>query len=248
LNGDQQGALTTDETRPILSVRMGGIALIGGALAFMAVFAFLASRFNYPEVLDGQASEVLPALLATGSAGRAVWAIYGFLPLIWVPAGVGAYYALRRTHPGAMLVALAFAVMSALSMMLGLLRWPTIHWRMAELYATASASERAILAAIFDGLNSYLGNYVGEFLGELSFSAFFVLSAWALLRSRSVPRWLASAGLLTGALGWIGMFRNLTAAVAPVAALNNYLLPLWMIAFGIILIRHRHVATIEAAR
>jgi drug/metabolite transporter (DMT)-like permease len=73
----------------------------------------------------------------------------------------------------------------------------------------------------------------------LSFSAFFVLSAWALLRSRRAPRWLAIVGLLTGILGWIGMFRNVTTMVAPVAAVNNYLLPVWMIAFGVVLIRAR---------
>ena len=31
------------------------------------------------------------------------------------------------------------------------------------------------------------------------------------------------------------MFRNVTPAVAPVAAVNNYLLPLWMIVFGVML-------------
>jgi hypothetical protein len=30
----------------------------------------------------------LPSLLATGQQGRPVWAIYAFLPLIWLPAGV----------------------------------------------------------------------------------------------------------------------------------------------------------------
>jgi hypothetical protein len=33
------------------------------------------------------------------------------------------------------------------------------------------------------------------------------------------------------------MFRNATAVVAPVAELNNYLLPLWMIVFGWSLLR-----------
>ena len=225
--------------KSIGSIRFGGIALIAGALGFMAVFAFLAARFDYPAVLDGPASTVLPALLATGSTGRAVWALYGFLPLIWLPAGVGAYRALRSTHPGAMMLALQCAVLSAVSMMLGLLRWPTLHWRMAEVYAVADPAQRRVLDALFDGLNTYLGNYLGEFLGELSFSAFFVLSGFALLKSRAAPRWVAIAGILTGALGWIGMFRNLTAAVAPVAALNNYLLPLWMIMFGVALIRYR---------
>jgi hypothetical protein len=223
-----------------VTIRAGGVALIFGALAFMGVFAFLAARFNYPAVLDGPASAVLPALLATGSAGRAAWAIYGFLPLIWLPAGTGAFFALRGSHPGAMLLALQCALLSAVSMMLGLLRWPSIHWRLAELYVGADPAQQRVLGATFDGLNVYLGNYLGEFLGELSFSAFFVLSSWALLRSRTTPRWLALAGLFTGVMGWIGMFRNLTTVVAPIAAINNYLLPLWMIAFGVILLRHRH--------
>ena len=225
--------------KSIPSVRLGGIALILGALAFMGVFAFLAAKFGYPAVLDGPAGTVLPALLATGSAGRAVWAFYGFLPLVWLPAGVGAYYALRRSHPGAMLLALQFAVLSAISMMLGLLRWPTLHWRLAELYVTADPAQQQVLGATYDGLNIYLGNYLGEFLGEFSFSAFFVLSGWALLKSRTTSRWLAAGGLLTGALGWVGMFRNLTVAVGPVAALNNYLLPVWMITLGLILLRHQ---------
>ena len=131
---------------------------------------------------------MLPSLLATGLTGRAAWALYGFLPLVWLPAGVGAYHALRATHPGAMLLALQFALLSAVSMMLGLLRWPSIHWRLAELYVAADPAQQRVLGAMFDGLNAYLGNYLGEFLGELSFSAFFVLSAWALLRSRRTSR------------------------------------------------------------
>ena len=84
-------------------------------------------------------------------------------------------------------------------------------------------------------MNSYLGNYLGEFLGELSFSTFFLLSGWALLRSRIVPRWVALVGLLTAVAGLVGMFRNLTPAVAGVAAVNNYLLPVWMSGLGIVL-------------
>jgi hypothetical protein len=123
--------------------------------------------------------------------------------------------------------------------MLGLMRWPSIHWRLAEFYRSADPAQRGTVSAVFDGLNSYLGNYIGEFLGELSFSTFFLLSSWALLRSRVVPIWVALLGLLTGVSGLIGMLRNLTPAVASVAAVNNYLLPLWMVGFGIVLLRWR---------
>ena len=232
-------------TQGLATVRAGGWSLILGAVAFMAVFSFLAARFDYPEILDGPAASVFPRLLATGSTGRAVWALYGVLPLIWLPAGVGAYVALRRTHVGSALLALQFAALAAISMMLGLMRWPTIHWRLAERYATADASQRATLDALFDGLNTYLGNYIGEFLGELSFSAFFLLTGWALYRTRTVPRLVAVLGMVTALAGLAGMFRNVTHAVAPVAAVNNYLLPLWMIVFGVVLVRWREAPGTE---
>jgi hypothetical protein len=225
-----------------LTIHAGGWSLILGAVAFMAVFGYLAARFDYPVILDGPAETVLPHLLATGSTGRAVWAIYAFLPLVWIPAGVGAYLALRRSHPGSSLLALQCTVVAALAMMLGLMRWPTVHWRLAQLYATADSSQRAVLDALFDGLNTYLGNYLGEFLGELAFNAFFLLTGWALLQTRRV----AVLGLVAGLAGLVGMFRNVTAAVAPVAAVNNYLLPAWMIVFGVVLARWREPMESEA--
>jgi hypothetical protein len=219
-------------------VRVGGAALIAGALAFLGVFAFLAARFDYPAVLEGSAAEVLPSLLATGTTGRAVWAVYGFLPIIWIPAGVAAFYALRTVREGSARTGMLFAVVAAVSMMLGLLRWPSIHWMLAEAWARAAGPERSVIATVFDGLNSYLGNYIGEFLGELSVSLFFLLSALAMLeRDAGFPRWMGYLGVTTAVAGLVGMFRNVTDVVAPVAAMNNYLLPLWMIVFGVGLLR-----------
>jgi hypothetical protein len=229
-----------------VSIQVGGWSLVIGALAFMTVFGYLAASFGYPEILDGPADVVLPRLLATGSAGRVVWALYAFLPLVWIPAGVGAYVAFRESHPGGLLLAAQAAVVAAIAMMLGLMRWPTIHWRLAQLYATADAAQRDVINAIFDGLNTYLGNYIGEFLGELAFSVFFLLTSWVLLRTRAVARSIAVLGLVTGGAGLVGMFRNLTPVVAPVAAVNNYLLPVWMIVLGVILIRYRDPGQPEA--
>jgi hypothetical protein len=219
-------------------VRAGGAALIVGAVAFLGVFAFLAARFDYPSILDGRAGEVLPRLRAIGPTGRAVWALYGFLPLVWIPAGVGAFYALRGPHEGSMRIGTMLALVAAIAMMLGLLRWPSIHWVLAEAYAQGEPAERSAIAALFTGLNSYLGNYIGEFLGELSISVFFLLSALAILaRDSAWPRWMGYVGVVTAIAGLVGMFRNTTNVVAPIAALNNYLLPIWMVVFGSGLLR-----------
>jgi uncharacterized protein DUF4386 len=217
--------------------RFGGLCLAGGAVAFLGVFSYLAARFNYPAVLDGPAATVLPALLATGTPGRLVWAIYAFLPLIWIPAGVAAYEALAPVRRGAMRLAMFFAVVAAVSMMLGLMRWPSLHWDLARAYVQAAPPEQAVITAVFDGMNTYLGNYIGEFLGELSFSVFFLITALVWLKSPGAARWIGWLGVVTAVAGLVGMFRNVSGVVAPIAAVNNYLLPLFMIVLGVGLVR-----------
>jgi hypothetical protein len=216
---------------------------VAGALAFLGVFSYLAARFQYPDVLDGSAQDVLPALLATGSIGRAVWALYGLLPLVFLPAGVGAFEALRDRAAGPMRVGMLFALLAAVSMMLGLMRWPSVHWELALAWAAATEGDRLVLTAVFDGLNRYLGNFLGEFIGELSFSVFFLLSGIGLLRHVRTTRWLGWWGIATGFLGLLGMWRNVTPAVDAVAQMNNYLLPAWMIGFGVWLVLASRHAT-----
>ena len=153
--------------------------------------------------------------------------------------------ALRERAAGPARCGMLFAFLAAIAMMLGLMRWPSLHWELALAWSAAGPEQRAVFAALFDGLNRYLGNYLGEFLGELAFSLFFTLSAVGLWRHPRAPRWLAGWGFATGVLGLIGLWRNVSAgsagsasgAIAAVAEVNNYLLPAWMIGMGVWLMR-----------
>lgn len=223
----------------VAAVRVGGWALILAAILFMAVFSYLAATFDYPDVLDRPAAEVLPRLIALGSAGRAVWSLYALIPLLLVPAGVGVAIALRGAAAGAARSAAAFAAISAFSMMLGLARWPTFHWELGRAYATTAPGDRGSIDAVFAGLNGYLGNFIGEFVGELALNLFFLLTAYAMLRSPARPRWLGIGGVVAGVIGLVAMFRNVTPAVALVADANNVVLPLWLVILGIALARER---------
>ncbi len=225
------------ESRGSLATRIGGWSLVGAAVGFIAVFSYLAARFDYPDVLDGDAAMVLPQLLALGEQGRSVWAVYAFLPFLLIPGALGASAVLSDRAPIVMRAAQVFATIAAVSMFLGLARWASVHIELARAYPTASAAGREAIDAIFAGLNVYLGNYIGEFLGELALNAFFVLVGIAALHSISAKRWFGVGGIVAGATGWIAMFRNVTPAVGGVAELNNYLLPFWLITLGVVLIR-----------
>lgn len=221
------------------SVQVGGWSLIIAAVLFMAVFGYLARAFNYPDILDGPAVDVLPKLLALSPMGRAVWAFYGMIPLLLIPASLGAWSALAPRAPALMRTAVAFAMVAAGAMMIGLLRWPSIQWMLAAQYSAADASGRAAISGVFDGLNSFLGNYLGEFVGELSLNLFFFLSALAFRRNDAYPRWVGTAGVIAAGAGFIAMWRNVTPAVGTVAEVNNYILPVWMIVMGTVLVRGR---------
>ncbi|MDF2775001.1 MAG: hypothetical protein K0S86_4501 [Geminicoccaceae bacterium] len=232
------GSSTDSETQSRGAVRIGGWSLIVAAIGFMAVFSYLAARFNYPDVLDGSAGDVLPRLLELGATGRSVWVLYAFLPLLLIPAGVGAYAAFRDAAPNAMRAALVFSVIAAVSMLLGLARWPSVHWELARAYATASPDARVAIDAVFAGLNAYLGNYIGEFLGELALNTFFILTGVPLLRAGG--KWSGYGGLVAGGLGLLAAFRNVTSVVAVISDVYNYVLPLWLIVLGVVLLRRRH--------
>ena len=99
------------------SVIVGGWSLIAATVLFAAVFGYLASTFDYPAVLDNSAADVLPRLLALGGTGRAVWVIYGLIPLLLVPTGRGVAAAARiaAPHPGTLALWLAVFTDSFLS-------------------------------------------------------------------------------------------------------------------------------------
>jgi hypothetical protein len=213
----------------------GGLSFILGALAFVAVFSYLAANFDYPGILDGSAAEVLPRLRAGGSVMRATWALYALLPLLLVPGAVGTYVACPSSR-GRMTLGLVAASLGALSMCLGLMRWPSIHWALAEAYAQSGAEAKSSLSAVFLGLNLYLGNYIGEFLGELCLALFFFLSGLSLVNEPRFPKWLGWGGVTFAVLFLVGAFRNVTPAVQQVADINNALLPLYMVVLGVSLV------------
>lgn len=214
---------------------IGGLCFIVGALAFVGVFSYLAARFDYPKILDGDAATVLPRLRAGGATMRATWAIYSLLPLLLVPGAVGTLAALPGSAP-LLVLALVLNSIGALAMCLGLMRWPSIHWTLAEAWETAGPDAKHSIAATFRGLNLYLGNYIGEFLGEICLAKFFALSGLAFLLDARFPAWLGLAGITFGVSFSIGAFRNVSARVQWLADLNNWLLPLWMIILGAALI------------
>jgi hypothetical protein len=211
-----------------------GVVLVVLSLGFIAVFSYLAATFGYPDVLDRQASEVLPLLAAGGRTLRNVWFLYAGLPLGLVFAAAASGSVLRRGGVRLEKFGMGAGVTAGIAMILGLVRWPTLEWALAEHWLSGDASGRAAISAVFDASNLYLGTFIGEFVGETATAAWFVALSVAYRRdARPVVAWLAmGAGLVV----FVAAFRNMTSAVSVVSEINNLTLPLWLITQGVLFV------------
>ena len=227
-------------------IKAAGTVLIVGALAFVAVFSYLAATFGYPEVLDDRADQVLPLLAAGGQSLRNVWFIYGALPLTFVFAGVASGRIFDRAAPGLRTLGVGAAVSAGVAMMTGLLRWPTIEWTLAQHWGAADAgSDRVALAAVFDASNLFLGTLMGEFVGEICTALWFL--ALAIAWWRQGRRLFGGLGIAVASIVAIAALRNITSLVDPIAEINNVTLPLWLIAMGVAFLREGQSPRASAA-
>ena len=140
---------------------MLSLLLIAGAVLANVAFVGLGAIFDYPDVLQRPAPEVLAAFHADP------WRIGGLFLLLALGAGLLAPISLRMARlvgPGRRATALAVTgVAAAAVQVVGLLRWPLV----VPFLDSGDAD-------LFRSLNTVLGQVIGESFG-------YALTAWLLL-------------------------------------------------------------------
>jgi len=201
---------------------------------FMAVFTYLAIYYDYPDNLDYPAQTTLPSIYHVGNDWMAIWFLYALLPVGYILIGMTAYLDLKPTNKGLMSMGVLFTVLAAAFGTLGLARWPTIMPLLAEAYHTADASQKAVLEAIFNGLNHYLGNYLGEFMSEFLFGAFIALVGITILalKENGYPRWFGVISIISGALIVMGSTRMFFELAKAANEYTTMVLPVYLILFS----------------
>jgi hypothetical protein len=218
------------------SLRIAGATLVATSLGFVAVFDYLGRHLGYPEVLDGPADRVLPALVAAGSTTRGVWTLYAALPSGVAVAAIFAYPLFRRAGETTARLGLVAAIASACAMTAGLMRWPTINHVLGQAYVQSDSAQRLVLSAVFDAGNLYLGTVTGELIGELTLSAWFLTLGVAIVRGVGIARWIGYCGVFVAVSMSVGALRNVSSLAKPIADANNFVLPLWLIVLGVALL------------
>lgn len=216
--------------------KVGGYTAILASILYVAVFSWLAINFEYPDILDKSAAEVLVKLKDLGSNGRLVWGMYAFIPLLLLPVAA----AVRNivNHSSFILtLAMLSLTLSALVMHLGLLRWPSIMWSLAQSHEELLViSEQSKL--IFDISNIYLGNFLGELSGEVLMSVFFVLFGISCLQYRLCAKWVALYLITSAVFTFVGALRIFSENARLISDFNNLamFIPISFVVVGVVII------------
>ncbi|MDQ8047133.1 MAG: DUF4386 domain-containing protein [Solirubrobacteraceae bacterium] len=223
---------------------VAAVSLIALPIAYNAIFAVLAARFDYPDILRRPTDEVLERFIAGGAALIRWWEAFMLTALAFTVVPVLLVGQLPGADGDLLRVSAIVGAFAGLVQALGLLRWGFVVPHLARAHAQASTdAERVAQRAIFEALHRYLGVGVGEHLGYGLTGLWTVLASAAVIQSSAVPAaigWLGlvpGVALLVGAREFVGAHEQHgwrpAEAIVPIAYVGW---SLWLVALGIALV------------
>jgi hypothetical protein len=224
-----------------MNSKLTATLLILAAVLANVGFTALGSIFNYPDVLDEPAGEVLAAFRDNRGAVSGWFSVLALSAALLAPIAIGVG---RLSSHRAMRIAVPVGIAAAVVQVIGLLRWPILVPGYASDAASGNAGVAAAARDSFTTASDILGTAIGETLGYLLTATWTVLVIVALGR-RYAGRWFQVLGAVSGALVLVGVLSPLGLPVIDTANFFGYVLwSLWLIALAVVLlVQQRRRAT-----
>ena len=209
--------------------------LILAAVLANVGFIALGSIFNYPDVLDEPAGEVLASFRDSRGAVSAWFSVLAVAVALLAPIAIGVG---RLSSHKAMRLAVPVGITAAIVQVVGLLRWPILVPGYASDAASSNPSVASDARDTFTTVSDILGTTIGETIGYLLTATWTVLVVVALGR-RYAGRWFQVLGATSAALVFVGVFSPLGVSVIDTANFFGYVLwSVWLIALGVLIFVH----------
>jgi hypothetical protein len=230
-----------------MTTKLTAALLILAAVLANVAFTALGSVFNYPDVLNEPAGEVLAAFRDNRGAISGWFSVLALSAALLAPVAVGVG---RLSSRRAMRIAVPVGIAAAVVQVIGLLRWPILVPGYASDAASGNAGVASAARDSFTTASDILGTALGETLGYLLTAAWTVLVIVALER-RYAGRWFQVLGVVSAALVLVGVLSPLGLPVIDTANFFGYVLwSVWLIAFAVVIVVHerRRVSPASTSR
>jgi hypothetical protein len=206
-----------------MNTRITAALLIVAAVLANVAFTALGSIFNYPDVLDEPAADVLASFREHEGAVSAWFSVLALSAALLAPIAIGVG---MLTWHRLMRIAVPVGIAAAVVQVVGLLRWPIL----VPGYAADGDTDA------FRTASNVLGTAIGETLGYALTAAWTALVIGALGRSFA-GRWFPILGGTAAGLVAVGVVSPLDLPVVDEANFVGYVHnSVWLIAFGVVLL------------
>ena len=228
-----------------MSRKVTAALLMTAAVLTNAAFTVLGMVFNYPDVLKQPVEEVLAEFRGSQNLVMFWFAVLALSAALFAPIAIGVG---QLSSHRVMRVAVPVGIAAAVVQVIGLLRWPLLVPGFA---ADASSPDPAVAAPARDSVvlaPRILGNLIGETRGYLLTAAWTLLVLVALGRSFA-GLWFIALGAASAVLVLAGVLSPLDLPVIDLANFIGYVLwSVWLVVFGLLLLRQPRTGTAAPAR
>ena len=215
------------------------VLLLTAAVLTNAAFTVLGSVFDYPDVLKGSTSQILASFREHQGAVTFWFTVMAISSALFAPIAIGVG---RLSTHRAMRAAVPVGIAAAVVQVIGLSRWPLLVPGFAADAADTDAATAAQAKDAFETAHRVLGNIIGEGFGYLFTAAWTVLVLLALHRVLA-GRWFTALGTGSAVLILTGLLSPLDLPLVDTANFVGYVLwSLWLITFGVLLLRRPRTA------
>ena len=198
----KQAALASKaDHRLSLSWRIGIAAfLIVEVILAFAPLAILGPAIGWPASLRNSAAQQMVAIASEPTAVTLGYGLYLGYSVAILPVAIIVAWRVTGLRGKLSALIIGLGALSALSRVIGILRWLTVMPLLAGSYATSDVAQRASIELTFSAINSY-GGGIGEVLGVALFGGLWLFTAMiAALVKRSLPLWLTLFGFVAALL------------------------------------------------
>jgi hypothetical protein len=229
----------------ILNRTFTAVLLLAAAVLANAAFTGLGTVFNYPDVLKEPATDILAEFRASQVTVSAWFGLLALSSALFAPIAIGVG---RLSDHRVMRLAVPVGIAAAVVQVIGLSRWPLLVPGFAADATSSYPATAAQAQDAFETAHRVLGNIIGESFGYL-FTAAWTLLVLAALHRTLAGRWFTILGAGSALLILTGLLSPLDLPLVDTANFAGYVLwSLWLIAFGVLLLRRPRPARASMAQ
>jgi hypothetical protein len=234
-------ATSTTSTQPVaVTTRLTGLSMVLVVVSFLVCFGILSSAINWPLSLDYPASTMLPLLIEQRGAVLFGYSFYFLSSVLIIPMALLLQRVFDPQRQSVLIsIATVCGILAGVVKPLGIIRWLVAMPTLAQAYVDPSANEasRQTISLIFTTLNTYAGS-VGELLGVALLGGLWaLLIGVALLRLKHGQGILAWTGVVVGLAALLPIAEIYGINLGPILTISNAAWYLWVLGFGITLLR-----------